>query len=123
MHTGAFQLVAEVIESKKKPSLPFGEVGQDAFGGINKFSDRGIRQRAIVALGKQDIPVSSGLKPHKELLILGASSDHIIIDSENCNLKVGDEVSFSLDYGGLLAAMTSPFISKHFIGERGNPSV
>jgi len=44
-------------------------------------------------------------------------------DSENCHLKVGDEVSFSLDYGALLAAMTSPFISKHFIGQRGHPSV
>ncbi|MBI9087128.1 MAG: alanine racemase [Desulfobacterales bacterium] len=115
LHTSAFQLVAEVIESKNKPSLPSGEIGQNAFGGINKFPDRGIRQRAIVALGRQDILVS-GLKPHKELIILGASSDHIILDSENCNLKVGDEVSFSLDYGALLSAMTSPFISKHFIG-------
>jgi len=122
LHTGAFQLVAEVIESKKKPSLPFGESGQDAFGGTNRFSDRGIRQRVIVALGRQDILIS-GLKPLQELLILGASSDHIIIDSENCNLKVGDEVSFSLDYGALLAAMTSPFISKHFIGQRAHPSV
>jgi predicted amino acid racemase len=34
LHTGAFQLVAEVIESKKKPSLPFGEIGQDAFGNV-----------------------------------------------------------------------------------------
>jgi ornithine racemase len=117
LHTGAFQLVAEVIESKNKLSLPFGDFGQDAFGGLHKFSDRGIRQRAIVALGRQDVLVT-GLKPFKNLLILGASSDHLIIDSEKCNLKVGDEVGFSLDYGGLLAAMTSPFISKHFIDHR-----
>ena len=118
LHTGAFKLVAEVVESKNKPSLPFGEFGQDAFGSMHKFSDRGIRQRAIVALGRQDVLVS-GLTPLKDLLILGASSDHIIIDSENCNLKVGDEVGFSLDYGSLLAAMTSPFISKHLIDHRG----
>jgi len=114
LHTGAFKLVAEVIESKNKPSLPFGAFGQDAFGGMHNFTDRGIRQRTIVALGRQDVLVS-GLKPHKDLLILGASSDHIIIDSDNCHLDVGDEVSFSLDYGCLLAAMTSPFISKVFI--------
>jgi predicted amino acid racemase len=114
LHTGAFKLVAEVIESKKKPSLPFGEIGQDAFGNIPVFQDKGIHQRVIIALGKQDILVSS-LKSNNSLEILGSSSDHIILNSKNNNLKVGDEVNFTLDYGGLLAAMTSPFIKKHFI--------
>jgi len=114
LHTGAFKLVAEVIESKKKPSLPFGEIGQDAFGNIPVFQDQGTQQRVIIALGKQDILVSS-LKSNKSLEILGSSSDHIILNSKNKNLKVGDEVNFNLDYGGLLAAMTSPFIKKHFI--------
>jgi len=114
LHTGAFQLVAEVIESKKKPSLPFGEIGQDAFGKVPIFKDQGVRQRVIIALGKQDI-LASGLKSNNGLKILGASSDHIIIDSKNKNLQVGDEVKFNLDYGCLLAAMTSPFIRKRFI--------
>lgn len=114
LHTGAFKLVAEVIESKKKPSLPFGEIGQDAFGNVPVFQDKGIHQRVIIALGKQDVLVSS-LKSNNGLEILGSSSDHIILNSKNKNLKVGDEVNFTLDYGGLLAAMTSPFIKKHFI--------
>lgn len=114
LHTRAFQLVAEVIESKKKPSLPFGEICQDAFGNVPSFQDRGIRERAIIALGRQDILVS-GLKSDRKLEILGSSSDHIILDSNNYNLKVGDEVNFNLDYGSLLAAMTSPFIRKQFI--------
>ena len=119
LHTRAFQLIAEVIESKKKPSLPFGEVCQDAFGNIPSFQDRGIRQRAIIALGRQDILVSS-LKSNDKLEILGSSSDHIILDSKNHNFQVGDEVNFSLDYGGLLAAMTSPFIRKQFINCKGH---
>jgi predicted amino acid racemase len=114
LHTRAFQLVAEVIESKKKPSLPFGEICQDAFGNVPNFQDRGIRQRVIIALGRQDILVS-GLKSDRKLEILGSSSDHIILDSNNYNLQVGDEVNFNLDYGSLLAAMTSPFIRKQFI--------
>jgi predicted amino acid racemase len=114
LHTGAFQLVAEVIESKKKPSLPFGEIGQDAFGNIPVFQDQGIHQRVIIALGKQDI-LASSLKSNNSLEILGSSSDHIILNCKNNNLKVGDEVNFALDYGGLLAAMTSPFIKKHFV--------
>ena len=114
LHTGAFRLIAEVIESKQKPSLPFGEICQDAFGDVPSFQDRGIRQRAIVALGRQDVLVS-GLKPRDNLEILGSSSDHIILDSHHHNLQVGDEVNFSLDYGALLAAMTSPFIEKQFV--------
>jgi predicted amino acid racemase len=116
LHTGAFQVVAEVIEAKKKPSLPFGEICQDAFGNVPSFLDRGISQRAIIALGRQDILASSLKSPHN-LEILGSSSDHMILDSNNYNLKVGDEVNFNLDYGGLLAAMTSPFIRKQFIVE------
>ncbi len=115
LHTSAFKLVAEVIESKEKPSLPFGEICQDAFGNVPVFLDRGIRRRVIVALGRQDILVS-GLKPDNDLEILGYSSDHIVLDSNNRNLKVGSEVNFSLDYGGLLTAMTSPSIKKQFVG-------
>lgn len=114
LHTRAFQLFAEVIESKIKPSLPFGEICQDAFGNVPSFQDRGIRRRLIVALGRQDVLVS-GLKSNHKLEILGSSSDHIILDSNNHNLQVGDEVNFNLDYGSLLAAMTSPFIRKEFV--------
>jgi ornithine racemase len=115
LHTTAFKLIAEVIESKDKPSLPFGEICQNAFGGIPVFIDRGIRRRVIVALGRQDVLVSS-LSTNSDWEILGASSDHVVIDSNNHAVLVGSEVRFGLDYGGLLAAMTSPFVQKHFVG-------
>ncbi len=115
LDTSAFKLVAEVIESKKKPSLPNGESCQDAFGNSPQYLDRGIHQRVIIALGIQDILVS-GLSPLDDLEILGASSDHIILEDRSTNFPIGSEVTFGLTYGGLLAAMTSPFIKKHFIG-------
>lgn len=114
LHTRAFKLVAEVIESKQKPSLPFGEICQDAFGNVPRFQDRGLLQRVIIALGRQDILIS-GLKSDQDLEILGSSSDHIILNGKNHPLRVGDEVNFNLDYGGLLSAMTSPFIKKQFV--------
>lgn len=114
LHTNAFKLVAEVIESKVKPSLPSGEIGQDAFGNIPVFPDLGMHQRAIIALGKQDTLVS-GLSPDRDLEILGSSSDHTVINSKNSALKVGVGIDFHLDYGSLLTAMTSPFIKKQFI--------
>jgi predicted amino acid racemase len=103
-----------VIESKNKPSLPWGEICQNAFGNISTFQDRGIRRRVIIALGRQDVLVS-GLIPDNDLEILGSSSDHIILDSNNCNYEIGNEVKFKLDYGGLLSAMTSPFIAKQIV--------
>ncbi len=114
LYTNAFNLIAEVIESKLKPSLPFGEIGRDAFGQIPVFCDRGIHQRAIIALGKQDTLIS-GLTCERDLEILGASSDHVVLDSKDSCLQIGVGVNFSLDYGSLLAAMTSPFIKKQFI--------
>jgi ornithine racemase len=115
LHTDAFKLIAEVIESKKKPSLPIGEINQNAFGDVPAFQNQGTRQRAIIALGRQDILIS-GMTSNEKMEILGSSSDHIILDSQDNQLAVGDEVNFSLDYGGLLSAMTSPFIRKRFIG-------
>ena len=113
LHTGAFQLIAEVIESKRKASVPLGEICQDAFGNVPVFLDQGDHQRVIIALGRQDVQVSN-LKSNNKFKMIGSSSDHIVLDGENHNLEVGDEVRFSLDYGGLLATMTSPFVTKQF---------
>jgi ornithine racemase len=115
LYANAFQLIAETIESKAKPSLPFGESCQDAFGNVPIFIDRGIHQRVIIALGRQDVLVS-GLTPDLDLEILGSSSDHVVLDSGNYDLQIGCEVKFNLDYGALLSAMTSPFINKQFVG-------
>lgn len=115
LYTNAFRLFAEVIESKEKPSLPIGEICQNAFGRVPTFVDRGIRRRVLIALGRQDVLIS-GLRPNGGLEILGSSSDHVVLDSKNDDLKIGSEVNFNLDYGGLLSAMTSPFIKKQFIG-------
>jgi len=85
LHTGAFQLIAEVIESKRKASVPLGEICQDAFGNVPGFLDRGDHQRVIIALGRQDVQVSN-LKSNNKLKMIGSSSDHIILDGENHNL-------------------------------------
>jgi len=114
LYPSAFKLIAEVIESKEKPSLPFGESCRNAFGDIPIFLDQGIHQRVIVALGRQDV-LMSGLRPNKNLEILGSSSDHIVLNSHNNRLKIGSEVTFNLSYGGLLSAMTSPFVKKQFV--------
>lgn len=114
LHLDAFSLVAEVIESKVKPSLPDGETGQDAFGKTPIFEDKGKMLRSIVAVGRQDVCVD-GLRPMSDVNILGSSSDHIILDATRTSLKVGDHMRFNLDYAALLSSMTSPFVESVFV--------
>ena len=111
LFTDSFTLVAEVIESKIKPSLPYGEISQDAFGNIPDFKDQGQIIRAILNVGLQDVLVS-GLTPRSDIDILGANSDHIIINAKKRELNVGNELEFDLNYGALLSAMTSPYVIK-----------
>ena len=115
LFTNALKLVAEVIESKVKPSKPYGDICQDAFGNVPDFSDRGPMRRVILGIGLQDVLVA-GLTPCMDIDILGASSDHILIDAKELDLKVGDEVEFNLNYGALLSAMTSPYVAKRYFG-------
>jgi len=88
-------------------------VCQDASGNIPTFQDRGEIRRAVLGVGLQDVLVS-GLTPRSDIDILGMSSDYIIVDAKQTDLKVGDEVEFSLNYGGLLSAMTSPDVMKKY---------
>lgn len=110
----AFLLVAEIVELKEKPSVPIGEIGMDAFGNKPTFVDKGIVKRVICAVGKQDISLDGIIPVDKNIEILGASSDHLILNVSNSdkNYKVGDKVEFKLTYGGLLAASTSNYVNK-----------
>ena len=111
LHTDAVTLVAEVIESKVKPSKPWGDIHQTAFGAVEPSPDRGSSVRAILAVGVQDVD-PSGLVPPDGVTILGASSDHLVVDTGTCRLRVGSELRFGVDYSALLRAMTSPFVAK-----------
>lgn len=110
-----------MIEAKTKPSVPFGDRGRNAFGETITFGDRGLIRRAIVGIGRQDVFVP-GLTPLLPIDILGASSDHIILDTKNIELKVGDEVKFTIDYGALISLMTSPYVYKKYLPERSHYS-
>jgi predicted amino acid racemase len=112
-----FRLRAEVVELQKKPSSPEGDM---AFGGQGRnqlIEDKGVRKRAILAVGKQDIdyhglyPIDSGIE------VLGASSDHLILDVSDLekDLKVGDIITFKMNYSSMLRAMTSEYVEKNYI--------
>jgi predicted amino acid racemase len=120
LSTTAFTLVAEVIEVQDKPAQPWGDTAQAAFAGPSTRSGTGTIRQALVALGRQDTD-PDGITPPPGLTILGASSDHLVLDAGDHPLAVGDEVPFDVDYSALVRAMTSPFISQVELPLAGGP--
>ena len=115
------RLDAEYCEIAVKPSKPYGNIGTDAFGNVPCFLDRGPRTRGIVALGRQDALIED-LEPLRAgVEILGASSDHMILDLENLVEKprLGDTESFTFRrYGAMLQVFTSEYTEKIYVRDR-----
>lgn len=117
LHGDVFTLEAEIIELKEKNSVPDGTRNMNAFGEKVEIKDVGVHTRAIIALGRQDVDYTSLTPFDKNIIALGASSDHTILDithSKN-KYKVGDIISFYIFYPALLGLMTSPYINKNYV--------
>ena len=116
-YNDAFILDAEIIELKNKPSKPWGTVGKDSYGRTPVFKDYGIRKKAICALGKQDADIETMWPVDPDIMILGASSDHLMVDvtESQKDYHVGDLISLRLGYFSLMQAYTSPYVVKNHI--------
>lgn len=112
MHSDIFTLEAEVIEVQVKDSVPNGVRGMDAFGNTPEFEDVGEHTRAILAIGKQDVPIDELVPVDPSVRILGGSSDHMILDVSGHGVQIGDILAFRVNYPVLLQAMTSPYVAK-----------
>lgn len=109
-----FVLKAEIVELKKKPSHPIGKIGLDAFGKKPVFEDKGMRTRAILGIGKQDLATDSLKALDPGIQVVGGSSDHVIIDITDSekDYEIGSVVSFTVGYETLLKTTTSPYVKK-----------
>lgn len=112
----AFTLATRLIEVQRKPSVPIGESGANAFGEHPTFESLGEQIRGICKIGRQDT-VADGLTPRdSDIKIIGASSDHLIVDLTHAKeYHVGDVLEFTPDYGALLRAYTSPYVARDYI--------
>jgi predicted amino acid racemase len=111
----AFILHAEILELKRKPSLPEGKRAEDAFGRKPQFEDRGEMLRALLNVGREDVDVSGIAPLDTRLTVLGASSGYLVIDATPAegDMQVGDTLAFALNYSALLTTMTSEYVMKH----------
>ncbi len=110
LHTDAFTLIAEVIESQRKPTMPWGRSGQNSFGETVEAEDRGSVWQTILAIGRQDTDPTDMAAPDG-VEILAASSDHLVVETRD-RMCPGDEIRFVPGYSALLRSMTSPFVAK-----------
>ena len=113
-----FILKSQIIELNYKPTYPIGILKFDSFGEAGNYVDNGIRKRAIIALGNQDVGDCFKLIPlDKEMKILGASSDHTILDIHDCknDYKLGDVVGFHVLYEPMLFSSLSGYVHKKFV--------
>ena len=110
MHKDIFTLRAQVIESKVKPSHPVGVLSVDAFGRTRTYVDRGHRHRCLLAMGRVDYGECDDLVPREAgIKVLGASSDHTILDVEDGvrPFVVGDVIEFDLCYATMVYLTSS----------------
>ena len=112
-HRDAFRVYAEVIELKTKPSLPEGPIGPDAFMNIPHWEDQGLRRRAILALGEHDLRTNCLLPTRPGVSIVGASSDHLVVDVTEADppVRLGEELEFDVLYAAMATAWASSCIT------------
>jgi predicted amino acid racemase len=117
LHRDAVTVSAPVIECKVKPSMPIGIAAQDAFGNVPSFEDRGERRRAICAIGRQDVVPEQLTPVDPRVIVLGASSDHLVLDVEDLPVPpaIGEPIAFVPGYSATLALFTSPYVAKEFV--------
>jgi predicted amino acid racemase len=117
MHRDALTLKVEVIEARVKPSHPIGDITFDAFRNKPTYVDRGDRRRALLGIGKIDYGYLDQIIPRTEgSELLGASSDHTILDIEDAdpNIQVGDILTFDICYVAIAFLSSSPSVGKEY---------
>jgi predicted amino acid racemase len=120
MKSDVFKLFAQIIELTEKPKVPIGELGTNVAGESLEFDDKDLGKksyRAILDIGLLDIDVNNIFPVDKRLEFAGASSDMIVMDlGENRKrYKVGDFISFRINYMGTLSIMNSNYIDKKVV--------
>jgi predicted amino acid racemase len=118
MHNDVFKLYAEIIEITQKPNVPDGELGENVAG--NSFSIANIEDlggtslRAILDIGLLDMQPQYLEIEDKNIIIVDASSDMLVVDISNSENRysVGDLISFKVRYMGALQLLNSDYIEK-----------
>lgn len=76
--------------------------------------------QAIIDIGSLDTHVEAITPIHHQVKILGATSDHVMIDLLNQDFyQLGDKIQFSLEYKALAQSMYMPNLTKAYTRDEG----
>lgn len=76
--------------------------------------------QAILDIGYLDTYVDELVPLNSNVTVLGATSDHVMIDLQNCDhFQVGDKIDFSLGYRALAQSMYADNVPKNYIEDSG----
>lgn len=120
MSNDIFKLYAEIIELHEKPIVPIGLMEANPSGKVFEVDERDFGKtsmRAILNIGLLDIQPEYLIPEDRDLTIVGASSDMLVIDlgKRKGKYHVGDLVTFKLRYMGALSVLNSRYIEKRII--------
>ena len=112
-----FILKAEIVEIKDKPSIPRGISLVDASGNKPNFQDKGIRKKALIGIGNEDINVNEIFPKDSKIEVIGGCSNYTVLDITDCTeeYNVGDVLDFNMSYFSILKSMMSKFVEKEII--------
>lgn len=117
MEENVFTLFAEIIEIREKPVVPSGILDVSPSGSIYEIDEQDYGKtayRAIIDIGLLDINLDYISPDDQRITIEGASSDMIVLNITEAryDYKVGDFITFTLNYMGALSLLNSNYIEK-----------
>lgn len=121
MKDDVFLLHSEIIEITEKPAIPYGELEANPSGETFEINDEDYgttQQRAILDIGLLDVSKIDYLTPlDSDLNFIGASSDMLVVDVTDTKkqYKVGDIITFKMNYMGALGVMNSNYTEKRLV--------
>lgn len=117
-HNDVFKLYAEIIEITEKSNSPIGELGENVAGNTYQIDENvdlsKTSLRAILDFGLLDMQPQYLNPDDESITIIDSSSDMTVVDISHSNksYKVGDVVTFKLQYMGALYLLNSDYIEK-----------
>ncbi|WP_372803167.1 alanine racemase [Paracoccus seriniphilus] len=116
LHNDAFTLVAEVIETISKPRPAPLHLVDPVLMALHGMSDGDVPSRSVFAIGMQDTDIG-GLTFPSRLTLIGATSDHMVVEASGKAMRAGDEIRCPMNYTALMRAMNAGDVERVYVSQ------
>ena len=126
LHTDTFEFNANIIELEVKNLLPEGVISDANVGHTTDHDDSvGASEKshkAILDFGLLDVNTEDITCKDRNITLVGVTSDMTVVDlgkneekNKETNYRVGDTITFTLNYMAVARLLNSKFIDKKFV--------